>query len=111
MSLHKGGIRINAKKSMTLRMNPLCYEPIVLDGIEIPDINAFRYLGSMVTDNDDINAEVSAKISAAWGSGDASLTVLEFLKVRITGSGDVFYKGTPELDIDITGSGDIVDAN
>ena len=45
------------------------------------------------------------------GSGDASVHVLEFLKVRISGSGDVFYKGFPELDVDISGSGDLVDAN
>ena len=45
------------------------------------------------------------------GSGDASVTALEFLKVRISGSGDVFYKGFPELNVDITGSGDLVDAN
>ena len=45
------------------------------------------------------------------GSGDVSVTTLEFLKVRISGSGDVFYKGFPELNVDITGSGDLVDAN
>ena len=45
------------------------------------------------------------------GSGNASVHVLELLKVRITGSGDVFYKGFPELDIDISGSGDVRDAN
>lgn len=45
------------------------------------------------------------------GSGDASVHVLEFLKVKISGSGDVFYKGFPDLDLDISGSGDVVDAN
>ncbi len=45
------------------------------------------------------------------GSGDASLHVLEFLKIKITGSGDVYFKGFPELDVEITGSGRVVDAN
>lgn len=69
----------------------------------------FKITGSGDLDGFPLTAE-RADINIT-GSGDASITVLEFLKVRITGSGDVFYKGTPDLDIDITGSGDVVDAN
>ena len=44
-------------------------------------------------------------------SGDAEVNVIEFLKVRISGSGDVLYKGNPELDISISGSGNVIDRN
>ncbi len=45
------------------------------------------------------------------GSGDAQVTVAEFLDVRISGSGNVFFKGNPVIDVMITGSGEVIDAN
>ncbi len=62
------------------------------------DLGSFN----LITERADINIS---------GSGDASVHVLEFLRVKISGSGDVFYKGFPDLDIDISGSGDVRDAN
>lgn len=42
------------------------------------------------------------------GSGNARLTVDEFLRVVISGSGDVNYAGNPEMDVHISGSGSVI---
>lgn len=52
--------------------------------------------------------EANVEIS---GSGNADVTVADYLRVRISGSGDVRYRGNPTLDVNISGSGRVVDAN
>lgn len=41
------------------------------------------------------------------GSGDAILSVSQFLRARIVGSGDVTYLGTPQVDKKVLGSGEV----
>jgi hypothetical protein len=45
------------------------------------------------------------------GSGDADVTVIESLFVKISGSGDVRYRGFPVIDANISGSGRLINAN
>lgn len=45
------------------------------------------------------------------GSGDAQVTVTDYLKARLTGSGDVYYQGNPELNVTSSGSGSVYNAN
>jgi hypothetical protein len=45
------------------------------------------------------------------GSGDAEVSVSDYLKVRISGSGDVFYRGNPDVDARVSGSGKVINAN
>ena len=42
------------------------------------------------------------------GSGNARLSVEEFLKVIITGSGTVYYAGNPEVELHVSGSGNVI---
>ncbi len=41
------------------------------------------------------------------GSGNAYLSVSEYLKVHISGSGNVYYRGTPEIETHVSGSGKV----
>ena len=59
--------------------------------------------GSM-NGNDLVSKNADVRIS---GSGNAWLTVEEFLRVVISGSGDVNYSGNPEVDVHISGSGEV----
>lgn len=60
--------------------------------------------GNFNSENTDVN-NVYVKIS---GSGDASVYVIDYLKVRISGSGNVYYRGNPgTVDLDISGSGKV----
>ncbi|HTN06733.1 GIN domain-containing protein [Agriterribacter sp.] len=46
---------------------------------------------------------------AISGSGEAGITVVQKLKVKINGSGSVYYKGDPAtVDNDISGSGKVI---
>lgn len=47
---------------------------------------------------------VRAKVS---GSGDAELSVTEYLEADVSGSGNIFYQGSPALNVTITGSGSV----
>ena len=80
---------------------------IRLEGVA--DDTKFEVSGS--GDYETFGLECSTSYLEIRGSGDAEVTVLNELDVRITGSGDVFYKGTPALNVQITGSGDVINAN
>jgi hypothetical protein len=41
------------------------------------------------------------------GSGNANLSVKDYLKVKISGSGNVNYYGNPSVDLDVSGSGKV----
>lgn len=71
----------------------------------------FKYMDVNVNGSGNFNSEeadvnnVFVKIS---GSGDASVYVIDYLKVRVSGSGDVYYRGNPgTVDLDISGSGNV----
>lgn len=73
--------------------------------------NAFTHMDININGSGNFNSEaadvnnVYVKIS---GSGNAYVTVLDYLKVRISGSGDVYYRGNPStVDTDISGSGEV----
>ncbi len=41
------------------------------------------------------------------GSGNANLSVKDYLKIEISGSGNVNYYGNPSVDLDVSGSGKV----
>jgi hypothetical protein len=45
------------------------------------------------------------------GSGNANLSVKDYLKVKISGSGNVNYDGNPTIDLDVSGSGKVSKMN
>lgn len=45
------------------------------------------------------------------GSGNANVSVKDYLKVKISGSGNVNYYGSPTLDLDVSGSGKVQKMN
>lgn len=45
------------------------------------------------------------------GSGNANLSVKDYLKVKISGSGNVNYFGSPTIEKEVTGSGKITQLN
>jgi hypothetical protein len=55
-------------------------------------------------------ASVKANIRIS-GSGNAELSVADYLKAKVSGSGKVRYKGNPTVDVDISGSGKVERAN
>ena len=55
-----------------------------------------------------LSAETNIRIS---GSGNAELSVADYLKAKVSGSGKVRYKGNPTVDVDISGSGKVERAN
>lgn len=73
--------------------------------------STFRYMDVFINGSGNFNAEtaevnnVYVKIS---GSGDAWVYVLDYLRVRISGSGNVYYRGNPgTIDTDVSGSGQV----
>lgn len=51
-----------------------------------------------------LSAETNIRIS---GSGNAEISVSDYLKAKVSGSGKVRYKGNPTVDVDISGSGKV----
>lgn len=45
------------------------------------------------------------------GSGDAEVSVSEYLKASISGSANIYYRGFPDIDSRISGSGRVVHVN
>jgi hypothetical protein len=97
--------------------------------IDIESLNAERFeadlsgLGSLSVDGGQVISQ-SVEISGSGsydshrmdseeaeirisGLGSATLSVTDYLKVRISGGGDVNYYGNPEVDSDISGLGDL----
>ena len=73
------------------------------------DIAEFKISGSGDYHAFDLQVE-NAEVDIS-GSGDAEVSVSNFLDVEITGSGDVYYRGNPTLNVKITGSGRVYDSN
>ena len=63
------------------------------------DINGSGNINTRDVDADDVYTDIS-------GSGDISVTALNMLDARISGSGDIDYWGNPPtVKLDVSGSG------
>ncbi len=65
--------------------------------------------GSSVLDGFGFNASImSVELE---GSGKASVSVLNKLRARVTGSGEILYSGDPQVDVKIDGIGKVTKVN
>ena len=58
-------MKINKKKTKTLRLNATCERRIMIEGETTEDVETFRYLGSIVDARGGSKADVNTIISAA----------------------------------------------
>jgi hypothetical protein len=64
--LARFGLRLNVKKTEYMTTDANEQGTICVDGTDLPRTVAFRYLGSMITNNGSLRSEVIARINAAW---------------------------------------------
>ena len=63
--LQKAGLRVSRSKTEALRIQTKSIRKVRLDGDPIPDMEKFKYLGSMV-DNTCSSADVQNRIKQGW---------------------------------------------
>ncbi|VDO73732.1 unnamed protein product [Schistosoma margrebowiei] len=56
------GIGIHKGKSKILRYNPACINPMTIDGEDLEDVKTFTYLGSIIDEHGESDADVKARI-------------------------------------------------
>ncbi|VDO78430.1 unnamed protein product [Schistosoma mattheei] len=59
------GINIHKKKSKILRYNTSCNNPVTIDGEDLEDVKTFTYLGSIIDEHGESDADVKARIGKA----------------------------------------------
>ncbi|VDO59837.1 unnamed protein product [Schistosoma margrebowiei] len=57
------GLNIHKEKSKVLRYNTACTNPITIDGEDLEDVKTFTYLGSIIDEHGESDANVKARIS------------------------------------------------
>ena len=60
------GLKINRRKTEYLRFNENQNGEVSLQGEELKRVNKFKYLGSTVTEDGDLEAEITHRIQAGW---------------------------------------------
>jgi len=65
--------------------------------------------GSCVLDGFGFNASIMTV--ELEGTGKASVSVLNKLRARVTGSGEILYSGDPQVDVKIDGNGKVTKVN
>ncbi|VDP85864.1 unnamed protein product [Schistosoma mattheei] len=56
------GLKIHKGKSRILRYNTECTNPITIDGEDLEDLKTFTYLGSIIDEHGEFDADVKARI-------------------------------------------------
>ncbi|VDP61829.1 unnamed protein product [Schistosoma mattheei] len=59
------GLNIHKGKSMILRYNTACTNPITIDGEELEDLKASTYLGSIIDEHGRADTDVKVRIGKA----------------------------------------------
>ena len=62
----KRGLRISRSKTESLRMNTEDTAAVKMDGVGIPDVSQFKYLGSTIDREGGCEADVQKRIGNAW---------------------------------------------
>ncbi|VDP33429.1 unnamed protein product [Schistosoma curassoni] len=56
------GLNIHKGKSRILRYNTVCTNPVTIDGEDLEDVKTFTYLGSIIDEHSESDADVKARI-------------------------------------------------
>ncbi|VDP42071.1 unnamed protein product [Schistosoma margrebowiei] len=56
------GLNIHKGKSKILRHNTACTNPITIEGEDLNDVKSFTYLGSIIDEHGESDADVKARI-------------------------------------------------
>ena len=60
------GLRLNKRKTEYMAIDPQVTETISVDGVDLPRVTKFKYLGRTISDNGEIIDEVNARTQASW---------------------------------------------
>ncbi|VDP83696.1 unnamed protein product [Schistosoma mattheei] len=59
------GLNIHKGRRKILRYNTACTNPITIDGEDVEDVKAFKYLGSIIDEQGGYDADVKVRIGKA----------------------------------------------
>ena len=60
------GLRLNKRKTEYMAIDPQETETISVDGVDLPRVTKFKYLGCTISDNGGVIDEVNARTQASW---------------------------------------------
>ena len=89
-SLEEYGLRVSREKTEYMKFNTEGEGDVRMDGCQLKNVDAFKYLGSIVSKDGSIDEEVRCRVQAAWNSWKRTSGVLCDRRISARVKGKVY---------------------